>query len=623
METDQYSNSSDLDPSQDALMATGDLKLYSIVLSTTVLVLAILFGGGGCLTVLIAMVAHHLHRKLRYILIGVLLLTCSVLDLIWCPLEITRLLLYQHSVVTGNIISADVARDLQYISSAMYVLLLCTLASMIALICIQNLLKVVRKYDDIPKIKLGVVFLMIWLIISIALTITYVFLTMGERIEQVYQKNAFRFKIGVQILWIILVLILISIILALHYYTKFWKNNMVSETSDLHSTENFTVPSLIIKSVEEIDDEDIDESSVALPSPDIVKDSSGTGNDSPTSRTSKSSRCSKSALKKRSGSPSSQKVLFADNPSPTRESPSPKFGEKYKSNHLEVNMAAILGRRRHTIAQISDPQLDIMNRAKNYNYVRKFSVDISALQAQLENPKIHNNYPFHSQQDIKNSVKATSEKKMNFGSQQKCNRRSRDEILTSQEIREEPENESDNDNEDNKAIMQSDNNDNQSVHSQCVSAHSIHSPRDSICPTPPLISLTQSDGEEKQLEVMSEDQNMDDSYPSSQYVEQSHKPCKLSCLLVITFLLSILPMFITEVLWDMFLSDTTYINTVICMTAISMAQTMIFPQIIFCVDSNINKAVNLSFVKARVSILGCLHRKEPVPTNDDISDTEV
>jgi len=263
----------------------------------------------------------------------------------------------------------------------------------------------------------------------------------------------------------------------------------------------------------------------------------------------------------------------------------------------------------------------MMQKAKAYNYVRKFSVDISALQAQLENPKINNNFPFHSQQDIKNSENNGSNRKLNaFGSQKNCNRRSRDEIIKSQEIAEEPE-EHDVDNDHNTNNAAADVTETQSIHSQCASLRSMHSARDSMCPTPPLISLTQSDGEEKQLEVVSCDNN--DSYPSSHNMSRLDKPCKLSCLLLITFLLSILPMFITEALWDICLSDKAYVNIDTCMIAFSVAQTMIFPQVIFCVDVHINKAVHVSFVRARIAILGFLHRKQHVPANDDISDTEV
>lgn len=610
-------NSSDLHPSEQATDPDDiHLELYSIVLSVTLLVLAILFGGGGCVTVLIAMFIHRLLRKLRYILIGILILLCSVFDFIWCPIEISRLLLYQQNAVNGNtVVSLDVLRNLKYISSTLYVLLLSTSAAIIILICVQNFLKIMRKYDSLPKIKLGIIFLLIWLIVSVALTIGYILVTLDEEQEYVVHnlnKKAFHFKLAIQVVWIILVLVCVSVTVSMHFHS--WKSHLVTEVSDLHSNENFTVPSLIIKSVEEMEEEENEESSVALPSPDIQKDA---GNDSPVSRT------SKSAMKKRSGSPSSQKVLFADEPSPTHNTPSPKFGERLKTqNHLEVNMAAILGRRRHTIAQISDPQFDMMQKAKTYNYVRKFSVDISALQAQLENPKIHNSFPFHSQQDIKDTD--GSNKKLNtFGSQPKCNKRSRDEIRKSQEIAEEPEQELENQNEtgNGKPRPLADGTETQSVHSQCASVRSIHSTRDSMCPTPPLISLTQSDGEEKQLEVVSCENN--DSYPSSQITNKLDKPCKLSCLLVFTFLLGIIPMFITEVLWEIHLSDKAYVNIDTCMIAFSMVQTMIFPQVIFCVDANINKAVHLSFVKARITILSLIHRQQHVPTNEDISDTEV
>lgn len=605
------------------------LELYSVVLSTTVLIFAILIGGGGCITVLIAMFVHRLLRKLRFILIAILLVVCCVFDLIWCPIEITRLVLH-HQGINGNTILPDAMMDLKYISSSLYILLLCTTAAMVVLICVQNLLKIVRKYDNIPKLKLGIIFILIWLIISISLTIAYALVSHGNQDDQVYNSidNAsFHFKIALQASWIVLLLIPISLMVMIHFNPKFWKTKIMKDASDLHSTDNFTVPSLIIKSVEDIDDDNEEESSIALPSPDVVKDSAS-GSGSPVSKS------SRSALKKRSGSPSSQKVVFADTPSPTREdaTPSPKFGERFKSpNHLGVNMAAILGRRRHTIAQISDPHLDLMQKAKTYTYVRKFSVDISALQAQLENPKLSTNFPFHSQQDIKAPSKDGLERHITtFGSQQKCNRRSRDEIIQSQEIAEEPEKELELEkemnelNEMNEKEKGNDKNETQSLQSQNVSVRSVHSQRDSICPTPPLISLTQSDGEEKQIEINNDDNNFEDSFQSSEQMSSKlHKPCKLSCLLVLTFILSILPMFVTELLRDHCLSLKAYINIVTCMTAITTVQTMIYPQVIFCVDANINKAVHQSLTNTRMRIIQLFTKQHPVATSDDISDTEV
>lgn len=619
---DQHNNDSNY--STDIPADGNKMELYSIVVSTTVLLFAILFGGGGCITVLIAMFVHRLLQKLRFILIAILLVVCCIFDLIWCPIEITRLVLH-HQNINGNTVSSDAIHGLKYVGSSLYISLLCTTAAMVVLICVQNLLKIVRKYDNIPKLKLGIIFILIWLIISISLTIAYILVSHGDQDDQVYHsinKASFHFKIGLQALWIVLLLIPVSLMMLIHLNPKFWKTKILKETSDLHSTDNFTVPSLIIKSVEEIGDEDNEEeSSIALPSPDVVKDSAS-GSGSPVSKS------SKSALKKRSGSPSSQKVVFADTPSPTREeaSPSPKFGERFKSpNHLGVNMAAILGRRRHTIAQISDPHLDLMQKAKTYTYVRKFSVDISALQAQLENPKLSTNFPFHSQQDIKASPKDGLEKQATtFGSQQKCTKRSRDEIIQSQEIAEESENELENEMNDSKGDKVNDKVDTSSLQSQNVSNRSMHSQRDSICPTPPLISLTKSDGEEKQLEINSEENILEDSFQSSvQMSSKLHKPCKLSCLLVATFILSIIPMFVTELLRDHCLSPNAYINIVTCMTAITTVQTMIYPQVIFCVDANINKAVHRSLTKTRMRILQLFTKQHPVSTTEDISDTEV
>ena len=80
------------------------------------------------------------------------------------------------------------------------------------------------------------------------------------------------------------------------------------------------------------------------------------------------------------------------------------------SCHTQVNprqwlcCPQVLGRRRHTICQIGDSSTppDPIAKAKQYNYVRKFSVDISALQAQLENPKLFKDtMPFASHQDLR------------------------------------------------------------------------------------------------------------------------------------------------------------------------------------------------------------------------------
>ena len=599
------------------------LELYSIVLSTTIMILAILFGGGGCITVLIAMFMHRLLRKLRFVFIGILLLVCCFFDLVWCPIEIARLVIH-HQNINGNIVSAHTVRDLKYFGSSLYILLLCTIASIIVLICVQNLLKIIRKYDTIPKMTLGVCFVLIWLIISISLTIAYILVSNGDQDDQVYHsinRNSFYFKLGLQTLWITLLLLPIILMALIYFHTKFYKTKLQKEISELPSTDNFTVPSLIIKSFEEMADEEMEESSIAAsPSSDKAKDSAS---GSPVSKS------SKSALSKKTGSPSSQKVVFADTPKSTREdaTASKKIGENFKSpNHLGVNMAAILGRRRHTIAQISDPNIDLLQKAKTYNYVRKFSVDISALQAQLENPKLSNNFPFRSQQDIISSPEDGLEKdNQSTGSQQKIfNRQSMDEIMKGQEIAEEPEKENEEFvNQSNETKTEMGNCETESFHSQNVSICSARSIQDSVCPTPPLISLTQSNGEERQIEIMNDDNNFDESNQSKQFSSKFiTKPCKLSCLLVATFILSILPMFVTELLRDHGQFPDVYINLVTCMTAVTSVQTMIYPQMIFCIDTEVNKAVNQFLTRTRMRILQ-LFSNEHVVATEDVSDTEV
>ena len=612
------------------------MELYSIVFSSTMLCLGILFGGGGCVTVLIAMFLYKLMNKLRYILIAVLLFMCCGFDFIWCPVEISRLVLH-HQSVNSNMISDQVILDLKYFGCSLYILLLCALAAIIVLISVQNFMKMAKKYDDLSKLKLGIIILLLWVLFSVSLTIVYVISSLASAEEKVYHsinRTSFLFKLTIQTIWIILLLIPIFLMLSFYLYKKFYSHAVErdSEMSDLHSTDNITVPTLLVKSVEELEEEEEDENSLPpLPSPDSIKESRS------------GSPASQSAMKKRSGSPSSNRVLFADEPSPTKERVHSNFGDKLKTQtHLGVNMAAILGRRRHTIAQISDPQLDLFQKAKTYTYVRKFSVDISALQAQLENPKVHSDdFPFHSQQDIQSSTKDSEQpNSLKMDLQREQFKRSFDEVGRSQEIKEEPElNENDTKEiekiHDTESNAKNTSNQDQEIETQSIrsarsnrsvrsnrsnrSIRSNRSYRDSICPTPPLISLTQSDGEEKQIELNDIDENS-----NTEVVKKKKTPnlFKLSCILVLTFILSILPMFITE-LARSHLNPNAYLNTITCTTAISIVQTMIYPQIIFCMDTNINKAVHHSFVKARRWIMHIFYKHQEVSMAEDISDTEV
>ena len=622
----KMSSENDTITGQNQIDSSVKMELYSIVFSSTMLCLGILFGGGGCVTVLIAMFLYNLMRKLRYILIAVLLFVCCGFDFIWCPVEISRLVLH-HQSLNSNMISDQIILDLKYFGCSLYILLLCALAAIIVLISVQNFMKMAKKYNDLSKLKLGIIILLLWVLFSVSLTIVYVISSLASGKERVYHsinRTSFLFKIAIQTIWIILLLIPIFLMLSFYLYRKFYSQAIEkdSEMSDLHSTDNITVPTLLVKSVEELEEEEEDENSLPpLPSPDSIKESRS------------GSPASQSAMKKRSGSPSSNRVLFADEPSPTKERGHSNFGDKLKTQtHLGVNMAAILGRRRHTIAQISDPQLDLFQKAKTYTYVRKFSVDISALQAQLENPKGHkDDFPFHSQQDIQSSQKESEQpNSLRMDLQKEQFKRSFDEVARSQEIKEEPElNEENEKIQDIERNAKSNSNHDQEIETQSIrsarsnrsirSIRSNRSYRDSICPTPPLISLTQSDGEEKQIELNDIDENS-----NTEIVKKKKSPnlFKLSFILVLTFILSILPMFITE-LARSHLNPNAYLNTITCTTSISIVQTMIYPQLIFCMDANINKAVHRSFVKARGWIMHIFYKREEVSMTEDISDTEV
>lgn len=140
---------------------------------------------------------------------------------------------------------------------------------------------------------------------------------------------------------------------------------------------------------------------------------------------------------------------------------------------------------------------------------------------------------------------------------------------------------------------------------------------------PPLISLTLSDGEEKQVEITSIENNYDNIYPSIKHTKKFHTPCKLSCILIAAFMFSILPMLLTELLRGYCLSQNVFVNIVTCMTAISTVQTMIYPQLVFYLDECINKAVHQSLMGTKARISALLFRKHLVRTKADVSDIEV
>ncbi|KAJ8321245.1 hypothetical protein KUTeg_001202 [Tegillarca granosa] len=205
-----------------------------------------------------------------------------------------------------------------------------------------------------------------------------------------------------------------------------------------------------------------------------------------------------------------------DNTSTLGDLPSPS---RTKNHHLGVNMAAILGRRRHTIGQIGTTGLEVMEKAKQYNYVRKFSVDIQALQAQLENPKIHGgNFPFRSDTELQMSTQ-------NDKRDPSLLKRPLTPILNLRTKEREDDEEEENEEVD-----------------KCINER-----RNSSYETmsPPIITLSETTAEELRLHEARS--------------EKGPNSIKLCCLLVVTFICCLLPMFITDTVRG-YLSHTAYIN---------------------------------------------------------------
>nr|XP_022325175.1 uncharacterized protein LOC111125542 [Crassostrea virginica] len=274
-----------------------------------------------------------------------------------------------------------------------------------------------------------------------------------------------------------------------------------------------------------------------------------------------------------------------DNTSTLGDLPSPS---RSKGSHLGVNMAAYLGRRRHTIGQIGTTGIEPLEKAKQYNYVRKFSVDIQALQAQLENPKRHaSDFPFSSDTEIQKSLQKANEK---------------DDII--KRIKLAQQSPLVKNNSTSESVKDMDNESESSRKSEKDSSEIMQE-------LPPLLTISETTDEFRERAKKRD--------PSSNFI-------KLSCSLVLTFMCCVLPMFVTEIL-KVFLSVSRYVNVITFALALSTVQTIVFPLIILVLDFNIHRSFQGMVVSVHRKCLGLHYQREAVPTSshgeDHISNTQV
>lgn len=110
------------------------VEAYSVVLSVAALVLAALLGGGGSLSVLLALFRSPRVRKYSYTLVLVFFFLCGGLALLWAPMELAHLLTYHHSLRNPTL-------DFGVATFAVYIFLCAGLALLIAAFCAESVLR--------------------------------------------------------------------------------------------------------------------------------------------------------------------------------------------------------------------------------------------------------------------------------------------------------------------------------------------------------------------------------------------------------------------------------------------------------------------------------------------------
>lgn len=574
-----------------AMTIDTQMELYSVVLSSTTLCLALFFGSGGNITILLSLCFSGLMSRLRYIFLSVLLIVCTLYDLLWCPLEIYRLIHHHHS-------PHDVGSDVKFAGQCMFISLFTGLFCSLLTISFHSICvlmnKLVQKFANIIIMACGIIGIILLLVNTIGYSIVSAkyetsdllsYLILNDH-SYIYRVTCYSVCIACSVIFTI------TMVAMLIYQQNVQTTNKGCEDSDYSEPPtperlNINIPSLLIKGADE----------------DNPSDNENEDNEKIT----KSIHDSTKHL-----GPQDVASLKDDNTSTLGELPSPS---RTKNNHLSVNMAAILGRRRHTIGQIGSTGLDVMEKAKQYNYVRKFSVDIQALQAQLENPKIHGgNFPFRSDTELQKSAQ-NDRKEFLLRRPQTPNLDTRTWDKTDMSFSESKEDISKSNEECCRTSIHSQksikSNKSSRSNKSSKSNKSSDTRRNSSHETvsPPIITLSETTAEETHILDFQEDKG-----PT--YV-------KLCCLLIITFICCLLPMYITETVRHR-LSSAAYINILTCTMALSVVQTIIYPHVLFCMDNFIHNAVHKFFGKFHSQVMLVCYERQPIPTdNIDITVTQV
>ncbi|GAB1599958.1 uncharacterized protein LOC115213907 [Argonauta hians] len=483
-------NMSTIDSSEIANHVFGS---HSLIISMFALAFTAVVGFLSSCVVITTLAIGHLIKRHYYVLLTTLLIVAIVFNVIWSPLEVICLLMY-HS---GNAMFLSVKES----THALYLFLITTKAGLLVLIVLWFLLSQYGCSKTCQKflVFIGLPFV---LIIGVAIGVLYGVLsylyelpTDGQQFYHMFNIKSYITKILVLTIIIGLLFVASLILLAIKLKEKPNKKPRVNSVTSM-SEQSITLPTLS-------PDDSVSEYKELKPKP------------------------------SRKSSQPPNHLLVSPNPPDMTQNQS----EAHKKNSFSFNSGALMnmfGRRRHTICQfgeIGDTGFtDHQTQAQGYQYVRKFSVDVAALQAQLEDPKSHSSISsFKSAEDLAPNPFLPSN------------------IQTPSSI-EEP-----------------------------STSFKSTSKKSSVVPPPRIL-----------VESMAEEESHQTT--SKEFQNFSMSQCYTICVtLLISFLISVAPVFVTEAISPVIGLDF-YINSLICTTALSSIITVIFPLTIMFTDSAVYKA---------------------------------
>ncbi|CAI9725459.1 Hypothetical predicted protein [Octopus vulgaris] len=466
-------------------------RAHSLIVSMFALAFTAVVGFLSSSVVITTLAIGRLIKDHYYILLATLLIIAIIFNVIWSPLEIICLLMYHN----GNTLFLSMKET----THSLFLLLIATKAGLLFLIALWFLLS---EYGCSKACRKFLVYIGLPLVLSIGfavgilygvLSYSYELSADSQSFYHILNSKSYLMKILVLTILIGLLLIKCLLFLAVKLKQKTIEKpraNSVASTSE-HS---ITLPTL------------------------TPSDSGG-----------EYKELKSKPLRKNSHPPN--QLLVSNNPSGVTQGDP----QTHKKNSFSFNSGAFLqmfGRRRHTICQFGEigdnGYTDHQTQAQGYQYVRKFSVDIAALQAQLEDPKSHSSISsFKSAEDLPpNPFQQPS-------------------IRTPSSIEE-----------------------------ASTSFKSIGKKSSA----PPRITVESVVEEESHPSISKEIHNVS--------MTQCYKTC---VILLISFLVSIMPVYLTEAIRSL-ISVDSYINSLICTTALSGLSTVIFPLTVIFTDATVYKA---------------------------------